>query len=245
VQRQTEARQYVMAHITLQIRTKTLVVLVLFFLIYITKYMRFIEFFAGKQALTTIFESNGYECFSLDNNQVSGARKIDFLVNFMNWDYKSYDKNYFNIIWFGFPCTTFSKASGGKHFLRHAYPLTDEAKNSIIMLKRMFEIINWFDTAIFYIENPAGGMINNIHFLQYFDKNQAFIFRLDQSTFGYYTQKPTDIFTNSKIPFLSCPHYRVKGKRQKIKFDNLSLVNRQAYTVEFARFIFENAIKNL
>lgn len=234
-----------MAYTTEQIRTKTLIVLVLFYFNTNTILMRFIEFFAGKQALTKTFESKGFECLSLDNNQVKGARKIDYLIDFMEWDYKSFDKNYFDFIWFGFPCTTFSKASGGKHFLRHAYPLTDEAKKSIKMLKRMFAIIEWFDRAVFYIENPAGGLCNNIHFRERFDKYQAFIYRLDQSTFNYYTQKPTDIFTNSKIPFLHCPHYRVKGKKQKIKFDNLSLVNRQAYTQEFAEFIFENAIRNL
>jgi len=207
--------------------------------------MRFIEFFAGNQALTTIFEEKGFESFSLDIIQVRGARKIDFLVDFMHWDYKTFEKDYFDVIWFGFPCTTFSKASGGKHFLRNAYPLTDTAKASIIMLHRMFDIINWFHSAVFYIENPAGGLVNNIHFREIFDTYQAYIYRLDQSTFGYYTQKPTDIFTNSNIPFLHCPHYRVKGKRQKIKFDNLSLVKRQAYTSAFASFICNNALQHL
>lgn len=206
--------------------------------------MRFIEFFAGKQSLTTVFEKEGFDCYSLDNNQVRGCRKLDFNIDFMVWDYTKYDKNYFDVLWFGFPCTTFSKASGGKHFLRNAFPLTEKARHSVIMLNRLFEIINHFDKAIFYIENPAGGMCNNIHFREKFDNYQALRYRLDQSTFGYYTQKPTDIFTNSKIPFLHCKHYRVRGKTQKVKFDNLTLIKRQAYTIEFAKFIFDNAKLN-
>lgn len=232
------------AYTTAQIRTKTLDVLVLFYFNTNTIVMRLIEFFAGCQVITSTFEDKGWECFSLDELQVRDKRKVNFLEDFMCFDYKQFNPDDIDVLWFGFPCTTFSKASGGKHFLRHAFPLTDKAKESLLMLERMFEIIDYFSNAIFYIENPSGGLCNNIHFLEKFKHYQAYIYRLEQGSFGYYTQKQTDIFTNSSVLLITNPVTRTRGRYQKIKFDNLTLVKRQAYTSSFAEFIYENAIRN-
>ena len=207
--------------------------------------MKGIEFFAGKQLLTTTFNNNNIQCFSLDNHQVRGARKLDFNIDFFDFNYKAYNSKEFDFLYFGFPCTTFSKASGGKHFKNGFCPLTDMALTSIEMLNRMFEIIEYLKPKVFYIENPSGGLCNNYYFLNHWKQYQAHIYRISLGSFGFPTQKMTDIFTNSDIPIIHNPVTRQNGRYSKVNFDNLTLRQRQSYPLPFCEMIVENCLLNL
>lgn len=199
-----------------------------------------LEFFAGTQQLTRSLLENNIDCKSLDIVQVRNCRKIDFLIDFMDFDYKAYAPDHFDFMFFGFPCNTFSKASGGKHFFKGFCPLTVKAYNSILMLDRMFQMINYFDRAIFYIENPAGGLYNNYYFKSHFQNLAAHTYRLPLGGFGFCTQKMTDIFTNSQILFIYPQITRQNGRYHKQKFNSLSLRERQAYPKPFTEMITVN-----
>ena len=203
-----------------------------------------IEFFAGKQQLTSSFLNENVNCLSLDFIQIRNTRKIDLLIDFMDFDYLSYAPGYFDFFYFGFPCTTFSKASGGKHFKNGFCPLTDNALTSIILLNRMFDIIDYLKPKVFYIENPTGGLCNNYYFNNRFKQYQAYIYRISLGSFGFPTQKMTDIFTNSNIPIMSNQVARQNKRYSKQKFNNLTLRQRQAYPKAYAEMIVENCILN-
>jgi hypothetical protein len=204
-----------------------------------------IEFFSGRQKLTETFLAHGVTCLSLDNHQVRGSRKLDFHIDFFDFDYKSIPPAHYDFLYFGFPCTTFSKASGGKHFKNGFCPLTPMALTSLDLMERMFQIIDHLQPKVFYIENPSGGLCNNFYFKQYFDKYLAYIYRFSMQSFGFPTQKLTDIFTNSSIPILSNPVTRCNGRYSSVKFDNLTLRQRQAYPQAFCDMIVENCLLHL
>jgi hypothetical protein len=203
-----------------------------------------IEFFAGKQLLTETFINNNVSCQSLDFIQIRKSRKLDFQIDFLDFDYQAHYPGFFDFLYFGLPCTTFSKASGGKHFKNGIEPLTDMALTSIKMIDRMFEIIEYLKPKVFYIENPSGGLCNNHYFNIHFKQYQAYIYRLSLGAFGFATQKMTDIFTNSQIPILHSPVTRQNGRYSKVKFDNLTLRQRQSYPLPFCEMIVENCLLN-
>ena len=78
--------------------------------------MRSIEFFAGSAGITAAFRSHKIDAVSLDIVNLRGCSSNDFLMDFLDFNYLAYPKDYFDIIYFGLPCTAFSKASGGFHF---------------------------------------------------------------------------------------------------------------------------------
>ncbi len=206
--------------------------------------MRSIEFFAGSAGITAAFRSHKIEAFSLDIVNLRGCGSHNFLMDFLDFNYLSYPKDYFDIIYFGVPCTAFSKASGGLHFDKNFKPLTKTALKSEIIVSRVFDIISYFSSAVWYIENPSGGLFRYLTLKKIIPRIDVYVYRIDQVLFGFPTKKQTDIFTNSTIPFLINPVHRVNGKYQKVKFDNLTLKQRQAYTVAFCDYIVNNALNN-
>ena len=203
-----------------------------------------IEFFAGCSQITTVFNSKGFKCYSLDYVQLKNERNIDFLCDFLAFDYKQFHKDEINFLFFGLPCNTYSKASGGLHWFKNQI-LTIDALAAYLYFLRMVEIIEYFDTAVFYIENPSGAICSKKFFLDYVKKQQAYIYTLSLSSFGFSTQKKTNIITNSKNLMITPDTYRVNGRFQKQKFDNLSLKQRQKYPGYFATFIVEHYFNSI
>lgn len=206
--------------------------------------MRSIEFFAGSAGITAAFRSHKIDAVSLDIVNLRGCSSHDFLMDFLDFNYLDYPVDYFDIIYFGLPCTAFSKASGGLHFDKNFTPLTETALNSEVIVLKVFEVISYFSNAIWYIENPAGGLYRYLLFKKILPRLDVHVYRMDQILFGFPTKKQTDIFTNSQVPFLINPVHRVNGKYQKVKFDNLTLKQRQAYTSAFCEYIANNALAN-
>jgi len=204
-----------------------------------------IEFFSGSGTLSQHFRLRGYNSMTLDNHKKTAKYPGHHFADFMDFDFKQYSRAHFSVLFFGFPCTTFSKASGGLHFTNRTDCKTAAAHTSIKMMFRMFEIIDYFSNSVFYIENPAGGLAYNYYFRNIWPYYQAHIYRLSMDHFNFPTTKQTDIFTNSDIPFLFNRSHRVNGKYAKNKFDNLSKRKRQTYTPEFANFIGNNVSQHL
>jgi hypothetical protein len=206
--------------------------------------MRSIEFFAGSSVLSSQLEQHEFSSYTLDFVQVKNTRKVDFLMDFMDFDYSLFSPGHFDVLYFGQPCTCFSKASGGLHFDKNWQPLTPAAHNAILQLSKTFEIIKYFCNAVWYIENPAGRLFSFPPMQEFLKSQNSHVYRIDLGAFGFITKKQTDIFTNSKVILLSNPMHRVNGKHQAYKFDNLSKVNRQKYPEHFCKWIAENAKRN-
>lgn len=206
--------------------------------------MKALEFFAGTAQVTKQFIKSGVVCHSLDNHQLRCSHSHDYLMDFLAFNYKSIPPDTYDFLFFGVPCTAFSKASGGKHFTSDFVPLTSKSHEAIAIVRRTFEIIAHFSSAIFYIENPAGGLYRYLVQEGYIPGSHIQVYRVDMLVFGFPTKKQTDIITNSRVPILVCPVVRVNGKYQQNKFDNLTVKQRQAYTVSFATMVVENAIAN-
>lgn len=203
-----------------------------------------IEFFAGTQKITKAFNEKIGGCKSLDFIQLKNERKIDFLIDFLEFDYQAYNPSQLKFLYFGFPCNTFSKASGGLHWEKEKFK-TMESVAAYLMFLRMAEIIKYFSNAVFYIENPSGAICSKEFFKNWCKENGFYIYTISQLSFGYPTQKKTNIITNSKTLIISPDTYRSKGRFQKTKLDNMSLKKRQAYTESYANFIIDNFVASL
>lgn len=207
------------------------------------KVLKGLEFFAGTQKITKEFNRLGGDCKSLDFVQLKNEREIDYLCDFLDFDYQAYKANEIDFLFFGFPCNTFSKASGGLHFEKECFK-SIESVAAYLMLLKMYDIIKYFSNAVFYIENPSGALCSKKFFIEYAHSNNWFIYTLSQSSFGYPTQKKTNIVTNSKALFLFPVTHRLKGRYNKEKLDNFSLKKRQSYPSSLATFVIENFLNN-
>lgn len=203
-----------------------------------------IEFFAGTQKITKAFNTRLGGCKSLDFVQLKNERKIDFLMDFLEFDYQAYNPNKIRFLYFGFPCNTFSKASGGLHWEKEKFK-TLESVAAYLMFLKMVEIIKYFSKAVFYIENPSGAFCSKEFFKKWCFDNGFYIYTISQLSFGYPTQKKTNIITNSMALIVAPDTYKSNGRFQKVKLGNLSLKNRQAYTEYYANFIIDNYINSL
>jgi len=209
-----------------------------------TDHLRGIEFFSGSGVLADHFEDNGICMFSTDHLQRRETRIHDLISDFLKFEYWRYSPDHFNFLFFGFPCTTFSKASGGFHFNRAGYSKTSSGAISELMIFRMFEIINYFKSAVFYIENPSGAIINNRIFKAKFTYHLAYIYTLSQGCYGAKTQKQTNIFTNSRCLLLCKISYRPRSLYSKTILSNMSTYKRSVYPVDFCSLILNNFLNN-
>lgn len=159
--------------------------------------MRILELFCGTKSIGKVFEQYGHEVISLDNDKQFNPTKC---VDILEWDYKEdYKTNYFDIIWASPVCTSWSKASGGKHRLKNnMVPLTEEALLGERFIYKTLEIIDYFKPKIWFIENPVG-------LLQYFEPminlKKTLIYYGNYKDNGelYCMTKPTHIWSNIEL----------------------------------------------
>lgn len=203
----------------------------------IAKY-RFIEFFSGTSVLAVTFKVNTWHTITLDRKKYRDYSKPTYQVNFENFDYKKLASLQPTVLWFGLPCTCWSKASGGYHFSDNFEPKTELAKRSINQIKRVFEIIDFLKPDIFFIENPSSGLYRYLHKSGYFKKRVMHVERFDLKYFGSRTQKKTDLITNLNVPFFSSPVRRVNNIYQKENLANLTYIQRIEYPQRFCDYIF-------
>lgn len=183
------------------------------------------------------FRRQNIECYSLDVMQNPDHKSTDFVCDFLDFDIKQHSPGHFDFAFCAMPCTAYSIASGGAHF-KKSVPLSHEAFLAIHLLRKFQEFVNYHKCK-FVIENPAGGLINNAWFKSYFDTQ---VTRLTLSSFGYPTMKKTDLFYNFPLLLIVPYQYRVNGKYQKQKLDNMSYRERVTYPDHFVKWIVENII---
>jgi site-specific DNA-cytosine methylase len=199
--------------------------------------IKVLELFAGSQQIRKSFEDRGASVVSVDIKNYRNSAPDTIIMDILNFDYMSYSRDSFDFIFIGFPCETFSKASGGKHFDSAYNPLTDQAHTSIHLLNHVFGLLEWFKDADFMFENPTGAIINHPVFKEYMESNCLNLIRTFQGLYGYPTFKQTDLITTIWGLWIDNKLYRKNGIYSKQKFDNLSDNQRHSYPPEFANRI--------
>ena len=103
-------------------------------------------------------------------------------TDILNWDYKQFNRNHFQIIWACPPCVEYSiaKTTGVRQI---------DYANSIV--QKTIEIIRYFNPSVWFIENPQTGLLKHQDFMKDFD-----YFDLDYCKYGFPYRKKTRIWTN-------------------------------------------------
>lgn len=153
--------------------------------------MRVLDLFCGTKSVSKVAEQLDWEVISLD---IEKKFNPSICIDFMDWDYKNYPIQHFDILFASPDCSVYSIASGGTHFKQDRIPLTEKAKKSLKLLNKLKECINYFldlnPNLIYFIENPRARMrwfmpIDTRHTISY-------------CNYGFNRMKPTDIWSNVK-----------------------------------------------
>jgi site-specific DNA-cytosine methylase len=156
--------------------------------------MKLLELFAGNKSVSKVFKKkyNDIEIVSLDIDQKLDP---DICINILEWDYKIYPVNYFDVIWASPDCRSWSVAGCGRHHkLPDLEPKTQIAIDGELMIYKTLEIINYFKPKYWFIENPRG-------LLRHFPvmKTLPYCHLVYYGNYDYYMQKPTNIWSNIKL----------------------------------------------
>jgi len=153
-----------------------------------------LELFSGTGSFGKVAKELGYNVLSLDL-----LLKADIQIDIMDWDYKKYDKNSFDIIWASPPCTEYSRLQDcwinrmrkGKLYTKEQQE--SDMKEADKIVKKTLDIIDYFKPIHYYIENPQGRLKD-----REIMKNIPY-YTLDYCMYcdwGY--KKRTNIWTNKK-----------------------------------------------
>tara|TARA_R110000822_G_scaffold63736_4_gene156467 strand:+ start:6395 stop:7054 length:660 start_codon:yes stop_codon:yes gene_type:complete len=161
--------------------------------------MNVLELFSGTGSIGKCCKELGWVSVSVDM-----IMEAEHKCDIMDFDYKQYDKDYFDIVWASPPCTSFSILQGswiGKHKrVNGELVLFTEEQRQLDMLegdklvKKTLEIINYFNCEYWFMENPQSGKLKDREYMKdipYYDVDYC-----KYSDWGY--RKRTRIWTNKK-----------------------------------------------
>lgn len=141
--------------------------------------MRLLELFSGTGSVRKAVGDRFQEIISIDILQKFNPTVC---CDILQWNYKQYPVEYFDVIWASPPCTEYSKAKTvGVRNLEFA--------DSIV--KRTIEIIDYFRPTKWFIENPQTGKLKDRDFMlgiPFYD--------VDYCQYGKPYRKRTRIWTN-------------------------------------------------
>ena len=157
--------------------------------------MKVLELFSGTGSVGKCCKELGWDVVSVDMI-FNATHKCDI----MEFDYKQYNKNEFDIVWASPPCTNYSKLQDcwigrmrkGKLYTKEVQQ--EEMNEDDKLVLKTFEIINYFNPEYWFIENPASSKMKDRPFMK--DKNNYVVDYCMYSDWGY--RKRTRIWTNRK-----------------------------------------------
>ena len=156
--------------------------------------MKVLELFSGTRSVGKICDELGWDSYSVD--LISDA---DFKGDVMDFDYRQFPKNTFDIVWASPPCTNYSKLQDGwLGRMRKGEIYTKEVQEREMnqddkLVSRTLEIINYFN-CLWFIENPAGSRMKERIMMK--DLPNYIVDYCMYSDWGY--RKRTRIWTNLK-----------------------------------------------
>lgn len=147
--------------------------------------MRVLELFSGTASFSKVMRERGHTCTTIDNDKNFNPDIIADVKAFnIDWVRK------YDVIWMSPPCTTFSMASGNRHWTADRKPKTPQAREAMKLLLKCNAIMAkcFMLDKKFVIENPRARARwflpdrwrRTVSYCQYGDKRM----------------KPTDIWTN-------------------------------------------------
>jgi len=158
--------------------------------------MRCLELFSGTKSVGKVCDALGWESVSVDL-----ILDADFKCDIMNFDYKQFPKDHFDIIWASPPCTYYSLLQycwvGRKRkdgiIVSHEW-IEEQRKESDKLIEKTLEIINYFNPELWFLENPQRGQLKDrevVKGIPFYDVSYCMY-----SDWGY--EKRTRIWTNKK-----------------------------------------------
>ncbi len=170
--------------------------------------MRLLEIFCGTKSIGKVFEKNGWEVISID---IEKKWKPTICIDVLEWDYKSFDKNYFDHIHFSPPCIYMSqvqqswygryKGRGDNKYLFTEEIHKERLKESDKLLHKINEIIDYFDNITFTIENPYHTKFNNITKRNILNYDYVVC---NYCMYDYPIKKPTVFYNNFNLKLNRC-----------------------------------------
>ncbi len=154
-----------------------------------------LELFSGTKSVGKVCDQLGYNSVSVDL-----LLPADHQIDIMDFDYKQYPKDTFDIIWASPPCTNYTPLKDcnlgrkvrGQIYTKEIREKEMEEDDQLVL--KTLEIIDYFDCYYWFIENPASSRMKDRDFMK--DKPNYVVDYCMYSDWGY--QKRTRIFTNKK-----------------------------------------------
>jgi hypothetical protein len=157
--------------------------------------VKVLELFSGTGSVGKCCEKIGFDKVSVDL-----LLPADFKIDIMDFDYKQFDKNEFDIIWASPPCSNYSKLQDGwlgrmrKGEIYTKEIQEKEMNNDDKLVLKALEIIDYFKPEYWFIENPASSKMKDRDFMK--DLPFHIVDYCMYSDWGY--RKRTRIWTNKK-----------------------------------------------
>ena len=169
---------------------------------------KLLEIFCGTKSVGKVFEKNDWEVISID---IEEKWKPTICSDILDWDYKTFDKNYFNHIHFSPPCIYMSqiqqswygrcKGTGENKYLFTKDIHIQQLEESDKILYKIKEIIEYFNNITFTIENPYHTKFNNITKRNILNYPFEIV---DYCMYDYPIKKPTVFFNNFNLKLNRC-----------------------------------------
>jgi len=157
--------------------------------------VKVLELFSGTGSVGKLCDKIGFDKVSVDLHL-----EADFNIDIMDFDYKQFDKNEFDIIWASPPCTNYSKLQDcwiGRMRKGEIYTTEIQEKemlNDDKLVLKALEIIDYFKPELWFIENPYSSKMKDRPFMK--DLQFYVVDYCMYSDWGY--KKRTRIWTNKK-----------------------------------------------
>ncbi len=155
-----------------------------------------LELFSGTRSVGKCCDQLGWDSVSVDM-----ILPADHKCDIMDFNYKQYPKDYFDIVWASPPCTNYSslkkcwygrKLKDGTIYSKELNDKDQDEADKLVL--KSLEIINYFNPQYWFLENPQTGNLKNREIMKgipYYDVDYCMY-----SDWGY--KKRTRIWTNKK-----------------------------------------------
>ena len=154
--------------------------------------MRILELFKGTGSVSQVLQQAGHEIISLD---ILPKFNPTHTCDILDFDYKQYPPKHFDIIWASPECKVYSQLQttnvGATRKFKTREELDDVRQEHSKYVEKVLEIIEYFDPAEWYIENPYFSAMKDLPCMKELPSH-----RFDYCRFGTVYQKPTRVWSN-------------------------------------------------